>query len=554
MADIINFTLPKLDGNTDTQAMKQIKNYLFQLTEQMKFYLNNIDTDNFTDEYQQKLSNMLTTSDTNATEISRTQALINQFNNDYKNEIQDSVQKITGNKGGYIVLRDSDNDTFPDELLVMDTSDYMTAQNIWRFNKMGLMHSSGGYDGFDTNIAITMDGRINADYISAGTLKGIRIEAAQGLIGGWNIYDFGLFKTGTDTEGKRFSIGIFTRPVYELPDIPSSDTGQEPVPEPFYIYSIYYNDEYQFYVLNNGVLYAKNAHIQGDINATSGHIAGFTISENRMIAEGNSVYSAEIRGYDFDKYHTFMQVNCYVDGKVTYPFVVQYDGTVYMTKGKIGNFTITNYGYFQSDNMTLNGSEGILYLKQLILKNNDKWVFDVHYDGTDTIIDSWATARDLVLTSGQRDVKLNPLKDIELAPLSGRIRCRKAIALDYFSGASNGDTLIYYSGEIGRTSSSRKVKKNIKSVDKSVINYESLYDLPIRQFEFKDGMNGSGIDGVQIGFIADEVADIFPNAALRNDNGEPSNWTDRTLIPAMLKLIQEQHTEIENLKRIVKGA
>lgn len=554
MADIINFTLPKIDGNTDTQAMKQIKNYLFQLTEQMKFYLNNIDTDNFTDEYQQKLSNMLTTSDTNAAEISRTQSLINQFNNDYKNEIQDSVQKITGNKGGYIVLRDSDNDTFPDELLVMDTSDYMTAQNIWRFNKMGLMHSSGGYDGFDTNIAITMDGRINADYISAGTLKGIRIEAAQGLIGGWNIYDFGLFKTGTDTEGKRFSIGIFTRPVYELPDIPSSDTGQEPVPEPFYIYSIYYNDEYQFYVLNNGVLYAKNAHIQGDINATSGHIAGFTISENRMIAEGNSVYSAEIRGYDFDKYHTFMQVNCYVDGKVTYPFVVQYDGTVYMTKGKIGNFTITNYGYFQSDNMTLNGSEGILYLKQLILKNNDKWVFDVHYDGTDTIIDSWATARDLVLTSGQRDVKLNPLKDIELAPLSGRIRCRKAIALDYFSGASNGDTLIYYSGEIGRTSSSRKVKKNIKSVDKSVINYESLYDLPIRQFEFKDGMNGSGIDGVQIGFIADEVADIFPNAALRNDNGEPSNWTDRTLIPAMLKLIQEQHTEIENLKRIVKGA
>lgn len=555
MADIINFTLPKIDGNTDTQAMKQIKNYLFQLTEQMKFYLNNIDTDNFTDEYKQKLSNMLTTSDTNATEISRTQTLINQFNNDYKNEIQDSVQKITGNRGGYIVLRDSDNDTFPDELLVMDTSDYMTAKNMWRFNKMGLMHSNGGYDGFDTNIAITMDGRINADYISAGTLKGIRIEAAQGLIGGWNIYDFGLFKTGTDVEGRRFNIGIFTRPVYELPDIPSSDTGQEPVPEPFYIYSIYYNDEYQFWVLNNGMLYAKNAHIEGEINATSGNIAGFTLSNNRMLSDdGNGIYSAEIRGFNFDKFHTFMQVNKVVDGKVTYPFVVQYDGTVYMKTGKIGNFTINDYGYFDSDNMTLNGSKGILYLKQLILKNNDKWVFDVHYDGTDTIIDSWATARDLVLTSGQRDVKLEPLKDIELAPLSGRIRCRQAIALDYFSGASNGDTLIYYNGELRSTSSSRKVKKDIKSVDKNIINYESLYDLPIRQFEFKDGINGSGIDGVQIGFIADEVAKIFPNAALRNKDGEPSNWTERTIIPAMLKLIQEQHTEIENLKRIVKGA
>lgn len=556
MADIINFTLPKIDGNTDTQAMKQIKNYLFQLTEQMKFYLNNIDTDNFTDEYKQKLSNMLTTSDTNATEISRTQTLINQFNNDYKNEIQDSVQKITGNKGGYIVLRDSDNDTFPDELLVMDTSDYMTAKNMWRFNKMGLMHSNGGYDGFDTNIAITMDGRINADYISAGTLKGIRIEAAQGLIGGWNIYDFGLFKTGTDTEGKRFNIGIFTRPVNELPDISEDESEVKPVTEPFYIHSVYYNDEYQFYVSNTGVLYAKNAFLQGDINATSGYIAGFTLSDNRMISTSTDGFcNGQIRGYDFNSNHNFLQIDRIdSDGNYTQPFVVNYNGTVEMTKGKIGKFTITDYGYFESDNMTLNGTEGILFLKQLILRNNGKWVLNVHYDGTDTIIDSWSTARDLVLTTGQRDVKLNPLKDIELAPMSGRIRCRKAIALDYFPSASNGDPLVYYDGELWHTSSSRKVKKHIKSVDKNIINYESLYDLPIRQFEFKDGINGSGIDGVQIGFIADEVAKIFPNAALRNKDGEPSNWTERTIIPAMLKLIQEQHTEIENLKRIVKGA
>ena len=560
MADIINFTLPKIDGNTDTQAMKQIKNYLFQLTEQMKFYLNNIDTDNFTDEYQQKLSSMLTTSDTNAAEISRTQTLINQFNNDYKNEIQDSVQKITGNKGGYIVLRDSDNDTFPDELLVMDTSDYMTAQNIWRFNKMGLMHSNGGYDGFGTNIAITMDGRINADYISAGTLKGIRIEAAQGLIGGWNIYDFGLFKTGTDTEGKRFNIGIFTQPIFELPDISEDESVVEPVDQPFYIHSIYYNDEYQFYVLNNGLIYAKNAHIQGEINATSGTIAGFTLSNNRMISDdGNGIYSAEIRGYNFDKYHTFMQVNRIVDGEVTYPFVVQYDGTVYMTTGKIGDFEIVDYGYLRSKNILLNGNDGQIRTQQFIVEaTKDKFYnasLKIYFDGTDNKIESYTPSRDLVLEAQNRDIKLAASGDIELAPIGGRVRCRRAIALDYFyGGASNGDTLIYYNGELSHTSSSRNVKKHIKSVDKNIINYESLYDLPIRQFEFKDGINGSGIDGVQIGFIADEVAEVFPNAALRNKDGEPSNWTDRTLIPAMLKLIQEQHTEIENLKRIVKGA
>lgn len=308
------------------------------------------------------------------------------------------------------------------------------------------------------------------------------------------------------------------------------------------------------YTPNGGYSYRTAMTMEGDIYSNTllsptGLIAGFTLSDGRMISSSSDgFHNGQIRGYDFNSNHNFLQIDLIdSNGNYTQPFVVNYNGTVEMTKGKIGNFTITDYGYFDSDNMTLNGTEGILFLKRLILKNNGKWVFDVHYDGTDTIIDSWATARDLVLTSGQRDVKLYPHKDIELAPLSGRIRCRKAIALDYFSSASNGDPLVYYDGELRHTSSSRKVKKNIKSVDKKEIDYEALYNLPIRQFEFKDGIKGSGIDGVQIGFIADEVAEIFPNAALRNKDGEPSNWTDRTLIPAMLKLIQEQKKAIDDL-------
>ena len=36
---------------------------------------------------------------------------------------------------------------------------------------------------------------INADYVNAGTLRGIRVEADEGLIGGWNIGNGGLYKT-----------------------------------------------------------------------------------------------------------------------------------------------------------------------------------------------------------------------------------------------------------------------------------------------------------------------------------------------------------------------
>lgn len=534
MADIINFTLPKIDGNTDTQTMKQIKNYLFQLTEQMKFYLNNIDTDNFTDEYQQKLSNMLTTSDTNATEISRTQALINQFNNDYKNEIQDSVQKITGNKGGYIVLRDSDNDTFPDELLVMDTSDYMTAQNIWRFNKMGLMHSNGGYDGFGTNIAITMDGRINADYISAGTLKGIRIEAAQGLIGGWNIVNYGLLKTNGENK-----LGI--------------QAEAEDESDIFKTFFVDYGGQEKFYVKNDGKLYAIDATISGTINATHGEIAGFTLSENRMMSDdGNGKYSAEMRSYNFDQQHTFLQVNRIVGGKVTYPFVVQYDGTVYMKEGKLGELTLDSTGIWLANKVFINNSGSVAANHLYVMDNNNYMKLNIHYDGIDNLIEGYNGARDMLIKTPRNIYLLPKSGDVIIEP-GDSIRLRRSVYLDFMS-ADNGDHLIYIDGKIGWTSSSRKYKKNIKDVDKKEIDYEALYNLPIRQFEFKDGIKGSGIDGVQIGFIADEVADVFPNAALRNKDGEPSNWTERTIIPAMLKLIQEQHTEIENLKRIVKGA
>lgn len=514
MADIINFTLPKIDGNTDTQAMKQIKNYLFQLTEQMKFYLNNIDTDNFTDEYQQKLSNMLTTSDTNATEISRTQSLINQFNNDYKNEIQDSVQKITGNKGGYIVLRDSDNDTFPDELLVMDTSDYMTAQNIWRFNKMGFMHSNGGYDGFGTNIAITMDGKINADYISAGTLKGIRIEAAQGIIGGWNIVNYGLLKTNGENK-----LGI--------------QAEAEDESDIFKTFFVDYGGKEKFYVKNDGKLYAIDATISGAITATSGDIAGFLLSNNRMVSDdGNGRYSAEIRGYNFDQYHTFIQVNDEKQAYGTrYPFVVQYDGSVYANNLTISSVytnrkLVIENGDFYADTVIFNNSP---YCE--ILWDTSHAFFTMHCKNNDIKIDgrSATIAGSVYMPDVAEYAITSTLKILSLTNGKGKVVTEASI-------------------------SSKRYKKNITDINLEKYNVQKLYDLKIKQFEYKpEFAEHVPIKGEQIGIIAEDVKELFPNACLYNLDGQVENWSERILIPAMLKLIQEQHTEIENLKRIVKG-
>lgn len=306
------------------------------------------------------------------------------------------------------------------------------------------------------------------------------------------------------------------------------------------------------YTPNGGYSYRTAMTMEGDIYSNrllspTGLIAGFTLSDGRMISSSSDgLHNGQIRGYDFNSNHNFLQID-YTDsdGNTTQPFVVNYNGTVEMTKGRLGDLSITEYGIGMSGGIQLH-SNGLIYGTELNVFSDHIVRLAFNYDGIDSLITSYG--RDLVIRSNNRNIYLQTAKgDVVLQP-NGKIRLDGNISLDSLVGqASNGDYLVYMNGGIGLVRSSRKYKKNIKDVDKKEIDYEALYNLPIRQFEFKDGINGSGIDGVQIGFIADEVADVFPNAALRNKDGEPSNWTDRTLIPAMLKLIQEQKKTIDDL-------
>lgn len=82
------------------------------------------------------------------------------------------TQIITGNRGGYVVLHDSDGDSAPDEILVMDTPSIATAQKVWRFNKNGLGYSANGYNG-NYGLAMTAEGEIVADFIKAGVISDV---------------------------------------------------------------------------------------------------------------------------------------------------------------------------------------------------------------------------------------------------------------------------------------------------------------------------------------------------------------------------------------------
>ena len=115
--------------------------------------------------------------------------------------IIDSTNKITGNSGGYVELRDTNGDGKPDEILILDTEDVLAATKVWRWNKSGLGYAenaSGNAYAGPYRTAITADGKINADFITTGSLDAERIT-----VGDANFGDFIRIEDGVMVFGEK---------------------------------------------------------------------------------------------------------------------------------------------------------------------------------------------------------------------------------------------------------------------------------------------------------------------------------------------------------------
>lgn len=104
------------------------------------------------------------------------------FWNIMHNAIDSATDWITGVNGGYVIFHKDEND-IPYEILIMDTPDIATAKNVWRWNQNGFGHSSNGYNG-PYDLAMTIDGAIVANFITAGTMLADRIRGGLLEIGG----------------------------------------------------------------------------------------------------------------------------------------------------------------------------------------------------------------------------------------------------------------------------------------------------------------------------------------------------------------------------------
>lgn len=99
------------------------------------------------------------------------------------------------------------------------------------------------------------------------------------------------------------------------------------------------------------------------------------------------------------------------------------------------------------------------------------------------------------------------------------------------------------------SSSSKRYKDHIAMLKDT--EAEKLLDIPVVWFKYKEGYLAKEdrfVDKPLPGFYAEDVYRAFPECAMQNPDTSVEDWNYRTLIPPMLKLIQNLYKEIKELK------
>lgn len=96
--------------------------------------------------------------------------------------------------------------------------------------------------------------------------------------------------------------------------------------------------------------------------------------------------------------------------------------------------------------------------------------------------------------------------------------------------------------------SSRTIKHEIERLSADELKAENLYDLGVVQFKYNDGIITDTEDArygkTLPGFIIEDMNNVYPIAVDKpGDNVKDWSWNAQYMIPPMLKLIQDQHSE-----------
>lgn len=424
--------------------------------------------------------------------------------------IQDATDSITNAVGGYAALIDRDGDGVSDALYIGEypAAEGKTKGRCLLLNKNGMAVSTTGLQGPFKDFAVYYNKKTNQYYlnatdISAGKLSGIEILADKGTIAGWNINSKELYA----------DLGDYRAYI------------QKPTTKDSWVFSAQKKNSNGSYtgtwyvtmagdmVCNGSVYFRKKIYDFKDreiINASSG--SGHLVIGNGIKNKGYTTY---VEGSDIILRMSmhgglYMQVETNESGS-SYETGFGFSKISWNLNGSIADrYTITSKGGFV---LSANDGNNVLYLvgKSVYLGSNSK------------INGSLTTTGD-VKSGG--DIFLN------FASTSGTI-----------------PLVVNTKGVITVASSSERYKENIKPVEDAVLDPSGLYDVQVCQYNYKpEYKDNELVSGTQIGVIAEDLDKHYPNAVIYDSEGRPESWQDRIMIPAMLKLIQEQKQQLDDLR------
>ena len=411
-------------------------------------------------------------------------------------EISDAVQSatelITGGLGGHVVMK-RNAEGQPEEILIMNTDNIETATRVWRWNVNGLGYSSSGYDG-TYGLAMTMDGKIVADFIKTGTLNADLLTAGT--------INANLIKAGTlsDRNGNtKFDLSTGALDIQKG----SLKLGKNS------------DGSYNFSVTDTGVMACSKA------NITGGSIK-FTATDGSSVAIAPRWSGGRTAGIEWN-------------GS---------SGGQWITTNDMSLFSINA----DEDYVNIGGIDGTSY--------------SFHADRDEVVIDD--------INNNSVGVNSNGIKfHSEGSTYYSRLRGRSGeiyFETDRSTVSSVPNMYINSSGALRKTtwspSSSRQLKEDITTKYSDELDPARLYDVDVVQFRYNDTYkdlfnpdpeDNRRWDTERLGIIIEDLDEAYPIAIDKADAEDPKTWTrnDVYLVPAMLKLIQDQKKEIDELRKDV---
>lgn len=449
--------------------------------------------------------------------------------------IEAATSLITGGMGGHVVFS-LDANGKPQEILIMDTEDAATAVHVLRMNVNGIGFSSNGING-PFNTAWTLDGNFVADFITAGTMQANRIKGGTLTLGGSG--------NGNGTMVVYDADGNLVTEINNLGTL------------------LKYGEMLASCGLYNSAYYTQ--------------VQGITVTKMNSFAIRSQTNGVTDTVHSFNKYANVPQ-QCSVTNKASMQRIIavgvdanDLDQTVYSPDWTTclvetvadNEYDLKVLGHGEGspdfrakwtpDEISIDSSAGRMTL-------NDSGVIIEDTRGTDFLnssgtlvvagtvrVNSGATI-DIRTTVEIKDATGTRVFWYNPGTTSPSTKIRMG-AKDFYNLE---DQLIYGSKRIQyQSSSSKRYKHNITDKIDKDLDAHKLLELPMKQFEWKEGhdLQYADMAGQTIpGFIAEDVEEIYPAAVIHDADGNVESWDERRIIPGMLALIQEQDKRIRELE------